>query len=38
VFVVEGRGYSLFFQTRASDDWAAARAEFERISRSFVPA
>jgi hypothetical protein len=38
VFVVEGRGYSLFFQTRAGDDFEAARAEFERISQSFVPA
>jgi hypothetical protein len=38
VFVVDGRGYSLFFQTRAGDDWAAARAEFDRIARSFVPA
>ncbi len=38
VFVVNGRGYSLFFQTRASDDWAAARAEFDRITASFSPA
>jgi hypothetical protein len=38
VFVVDRRGYSLFFQTRASDDWDAARGEFERIARSFRPA
>jgi eukaryotic-like serine/threonine-protein kinase len=38
VFVVDGRGYSLFFQTRASDDWDAARAEFERVAASFRPA
>jgi hypothetical protein len=38
VFVVEKTGYSLYFQTRASDDWPAARAEFERISASFRPA
>jgi hypothetical protein len=38
VFVVDGRGYSLFFQTRASDDWAAARAQFDRIAASFRPA
>ncbi len=38
VFVVDGRGYSLFFQTRATDDWAAARAEFDQIAASFQPA
>ena len=38
VFVVDGRGYSLFFQTRASDDWSAARAEFERMAAAFQPA
>jgi len=35
VFVVDRRGYSLFFQTRASDDWAAARAQFEQMAASF---
>ena len=38
VFVVDGRGYSLFFQTRASDDWAAAREDFDQIAASFQPA
>jgi serine/threonine protein kinase len=38
VFVVDGRGYSLFFQTRAGDDWNAARADFETISAAFRPA
>jgi hypothetical protein len=38
VFVVDGRGYSLFFQTRGSDDWGAARAEFDRIAAAFQPA
>ncbi len=37
VFVVDGRGYSLFFQTRSTDDWAAARAEFDQIAASFQP-
>ncbi|MCW2573447.1 MAG: putative serine/threonine protein kinase [Frankiales bacterium] len=37
VFVVNGRGYSLFFQTHATDDWAAARADFDRIAASFQP-
>ena len=36
VFVLDGRGYSLYFQTRGSDDWAAARSELERISTTFV--
>ena len=31
VFVVNGTGHSLFFQTRASD-WPAARADFDRIA------
>jgi hypothetical protein len=38
VFVVDGRGYSLFFQTRASDDWSAARAEFDQMAAAFQPA
>jgi hypothetical protein len=38
VFVVDGRGYSLFFQTRAGDDWADARKDFDRIAASFSPA
>ena len=37
VFVVGGRGYSLYFQTRASDDWAAARAQFDQIAAAFQP-
>lgn len=37
VFVVGGRGYSLFFQTRASDNWSAARTDFDRIAASFHP-
>ena len=37
VFVADGRGYSLFFQTRASDDWQAALADFQQIAASFVP-
>lgn len=35
VFVVNGRGYSLFFQTHADDDWAAALHDFQRIAASF---
>ena len=38
VFVVDGTGHSLFFQTRASDDWTAAREEFEKIAAAFEPA
>jgi len=38
VFVVDGRGYSLFFQTRSSDDWEQAREDFDRIAASFRPA
>jgi hypothetical protein len=38
VFVVDGRGYSLFFQTHTSDDWSAARADFERMAAAFRPA
>ena len=38
VFVVDGRGYSLFFQTRSTDDWVAARAEFDQIAAGFQPA
>jgi hypothetical protein len=38
VFVVDGTGHSLFFQTRASDDWTAARAEFDKIAAAFQPA
>lgn len=37
VFVVNGRGYSLFFQTRASDDWGAAKADFDTIAAAFKP-
>jgi hypothetical protein len=38
VFVVDGTGHSLFFQTRGSDDWTAARAEFDKIAAAFQPA
>jgi serine/threonine protein kinase len=37
VFVSDGRGYSLFFQTRSTDDWTTARAEFDRIAALFQP-
>jgi hypothetical protein len=37
VFVVDGRGYSLFFQTRSTDDWDAARADFDKIAAAFKP-
>jgi hypothetical protein len=37
VFVVNGRGYSLFFQTHADDDWARARNDFDTIARAFKP-
>ena len=37
VFVVDGRGYSLFFQTRSTDDWSAARADFDKIAEAFQP-
>jgi hypothetical protein len=37
VFVVDGRGWSLFFQTRSSDDWNAARAEFDHMAAAFKP-
>jgi serine/threonine protein kinase len=37
VFVINGRGYSLFFQTHATDDWAKARADFDRIAAAFQP-
>jgi hypothetical protein len=37
VFVVDGRGYSLFFQTRSTDDWNAARADFDKIAAAFKP-
>jgi hypothetical protein len=37
VFVVDGKGYSLFFQTRSSDDWSAARADFDKIAAAFQP-
>ncbi|MBW3616092.1 MAG: hypothetical protein KY439_12415, partial [Actinobacteria bacterium] len=36
VFVVKGRGYSLFFQTRAGD-FADARRDFDGIARAFRP-
>ncbi|HVE73643.1 MAG TPA: serine/threonine-protein kinase [Mycobacteriales bacterium] len=38
VFVVDGLGYSLYFQTRSSDDWAAARRDFDQIAATFQPA
>jgi hypothetical protein len=37
VFVVNGRGYSLFFQTHSTDDWNAAKADFDKIAASFQP-
>jgi hypothetical protein len=37
VFVVDGTGYSLFFQTHGDDDWAAARKDFDQIAASFQP-
>jgi eukaryotic-like serine/threonine-protein kinase len=37
VFVVDGRGYSLFFQTRSTDDWSAAKGDFDRIAQLFQP-
>jgi hypothetical protein len=37
VFVVDGRGYSLFFQTRSTDDWTAAKADFDKIAAAFRP-
>ncbi|MDT7573393.1 MAG: eukaryotic-like serine/threonine-protein kinase, partial [Actinomycetota bacterium] len=37
VFVVDGRGYSLFFQTRSTDDWNAAKADFDKIAATFQP-
>jgi len=37
VFVVDGTGHSLFFQTRAGDI-DAARADFDRIAAAFAPA
>jgi hypothetical protein len=37
VFVVDGRGYSLFFQTRSTDDWSAAKADFDKIAAAFKP-
>jgi hypothetical protein len=37
VFVVDGRGYSLFFQTRSTDDWSAAREDFDTIADAFQP-
>ncbi len=36
VFVVDGTGHSLYFQTRAAD-FASARSDFERIVESFEP-
>ncbi len=36
VFVVDGTGHSLFFQTRAGD-FADARADFDRIAEEFQP-
>ena len=37
VFVVDGRGYSLFFQTHSTDDWNAAKADFDKIAAAFQP-
>ena len=37
VFVVNGKGYSLYFQTHSNDDWAAARRDFDRIAAAFQP-
>jgi hypothetical protein len=37
VFVVNGRGYSLFFQTHADDSWSAARNDFDTIASTFQP-
>jgi hypothetical protein len=37
VFVVNGQGYSLFFQTHGDDDWNAARADFDKIAAAFQP-
>ncbi len=37
VFVVDGTGYSLYFQTRAGD-FAGARSDFDGIARAFRPA
>ena len=36
VFVVKGTGHSLYFQTRSAD-FAAARADFDRIAAAFDP-
>ena len=35
VFVVDKTGYSLYFQTRASDNWEEARKDFDQIAASF---
>ena len=37
VFVVDGTGYSLFFQTHGTDDWDAAKADFDKIAAAFKP-
>src|SRR4051812_3447755 len=37
VFVAGDRGYSLFFQTRSTDDWDAARSDFDKIAAAFQP-
>ena len=37
VFVVGSTGYSLYFQTRGSDNFAAARSDFDQIAASFRP-
>ena len=37
MFVVDGTGHSLYFQTRASD-FDAARSDFDRIVANFQPA
>ncbi|HUR04224.1 MAG TPA: hypothetical protein VM347_16885, partial [Nonomuraea sp.] len=35
VFVIDGRGYSLYFQTRSTDDWSDALDDFDKIAASF---
>ncbi|MEO6205195.1 MAG: serine/threonine-protein kinase [Mycobacteriales bacterium] len=37
VFVANDAGYSIFFQTRSTDDWGAARKDFDQIVASFQP-
>jgi serine/threonine protein kinase len=37
VFVVNAKGYSLFFQTHGDDTWSAARNDFDTIASTFKP-